>query len=117
MQKNLEQLRAAHAFQSVGTLDKRAISKLPALILNNGLLAATAFTLDGGGENRKDMKEAMNKVALHLKTRELAGASVTDGKSLVHDLAGRDSADLQRATSEALSYLAYLKRFAVKGED
>ncbi len=114
--KNLEQIRAAHALQSVGTLDKRAISKLPAMIVNNGLLAATAFTLDGGGENRKDMKDAMNKVALHLKARGLVAASVTDGKSLVTDLANCDSANLQRATGEALCYLAYLKRFAVKGE-
>ncbi len=116
-QKNLEQVRAAHALQSVGKLDKRAISKLPAMIVNNGLLAATAFTLDGGGENRKDMKEAMNKVALHLKARELVATSVTDGKSLITDLANRDSADLQRATSESLRYLGYLKRFATKGED
>jgi CRISPR-associated protein Cmr5 len=117
MQQNLEQLRAAHALQNVGTLDKRAISKLPAMILSNGLLAATAFSLDGGGDNRRDMKEAMNKVALHLRARELTGPSVTDGKSLVTDLANRGSADLQQATNEALRYLAYLKRFAVKGED
>lgn len=117
MPKNLEQLRAAHALQNVGALDKRAISKLPALIINNGLLAATSFTLDGGGDNRKDMKEAMNKVALHLKARGIVATTVTDGNSLVNDLASRDSADLQRATNEALCYLSYFKRFAVKRED
>lgn len=115
--QNLEQIRAKHALAHVGGLDKRAISKLPALILNNGLLAATAFTLDGGGENRKDMKGAMDRVALHLRDRKLVADRVADAQALVADLTQRNSADLQRAADETLAYLGYLKRFAVKGRD
>lgn len=115
--QNLEQLRAKHALAHVGELDKSAISKLPALILNNGLLAATAFTLDGGGDNRSQMKSAMDLVARHLQERDLVGKSVRDGKTLIADLTSRDSIVLQRAATEALAYLSYLKRFATKSEE
>jgi len=115
--QNLEQLRAKHALANVGELDKSAISKLPALILNNGLLAATAFTLDGGGDNRAQMKTAMDLVAHYLRERSLVGASVSDGRTLIADLTSRDSIALQGAATEALAYLSYLKRFATKSKE
>jgi CRISPR/Cas system CMR-associated protein Cmr5 small subunit len=40
------------------------------------------------------------------------GLGTTDG--LIQDLSQRKSIDLQRATSEALAYISYLKRFAQK---
>jgi CRISPR-associated protein Cmr5 len=111
--QNLEQIRAAHAFKKATNLDKRAVNKLPAMIVNNGLLAASAFANDG---DRDGLRDAMNAVAEHLKSQgHITGNADTGG--LIKDLASRSSTDLQRSTAEALAYIAYLKRFATKGAD
>ncbi|MBI4623844.1 MAG: type III-B CRISPR module-associated protein Cmr5 [Verrucomicrobia bacterium] len=113
--KNLEQLRAAAALAPSQNLDRSAISKLPALILSNGLLATSAFCIsDGGGDNKKDMKRALDATAGHLAARGLIGAAINSANGIITDLSARDAIDLQRATSEALAFLAYLKRFAEK---
>ena len=41
--QNLEQIRAARALADQSKTTKRDVTKLPALIVNNGLLAATAL--------------------------------------------------------------------------
>lgn len=111
--QNLEQIRAAAALKPAEGLDRSAVNKLPALIIANGLLAAAAFCqAEGGGENRKGMKRAMDAIAAHLAGQGRLGASVKTTEALIEDLAHRDSYDLQQATTEALAYLAYLKRFA-----
>jgi len=121
--KNLEQLRAAHAHQHVGTLKRKDVAKLPALILNNGLLAAAAFVTD---EKRGPMKLAMNAVADHLAERGLVNkldledgtSEKPDTEAMLQDLAERpDATPLQRATAEALAYLSYLKRFAATDKE
>jgi len=111
--KNLEQIRAAAALPVALGLRRSAISKLPGLILNNGLLATAAFcNAQGGGENRIDQLTAMRAVAGHLATRGIVGNQVNDISPMIADLSARNSIDLQRATSEALAFLSYLKRFA-----
>ncbi len=113
--KNLEQVRAAAALPAVVTLGlkRSAISKLPGLILNNGLLAAAAFcNAEGGGGNRPQLKNAMGAIASHLAEREIVGNQVHDIPRMILDLSARDAIALQRATQEALAFLAYLKRFA-----
>ena len=126
--QNLEQLRAAHALKRANptstdeaakpkALDRSAINKLPALILSNGLLATTAFCIaPGGGDNKKDMKSALDAAASHLAERGLIGSDYTSAKGIIDDLSavGRTVIDLQRATAETLAYLGYLKRFAPK---
>ncbi len=113
--KNLEQLRAAHALEPAKNLDRSAINKLPALILANGLLATAAFCeAEGGGDNRSHMKRAMDATAAHLADRNLIAATKTSTKGIIEDLGNRDSHYLQRATTEALAFIAYLKRFAPK---
>jgi CRISPR-associated protein Cmr5 len=62
--KNLEQIRAAHALSAARQLDRGAVTKLPALIINNGLLATIAFTLDSS--TRKAMLDALLKIADYL---------------------------------------------------
>lgn len=117
--KNLHQLRAAHAIERAQTLDKRVVNKIPALILGNGLLPAAAFTL---GESRKEMCNAFAAIADYLWKRghlaepsgQAPGERVT---SMIRQLSGKNSAELQRATAEALAYLGFLKRFAVMGGD
>jgi CRISPR-associated protein Cmr5 len=111
--QNLEQIRAAAALEPAEGLDRSAVNKLPALIIANGLLAAAAFCqAEGGGENRKGMKSAMDAIAAHLARQKLVKDSVATTKALIEDLVRRDSYHLQQATTEALAFLAYLKRFA-----
>lgn len=113
--QNLDQIRAAAALEPAKDLNRSAISKLPGLILNNGLLAAAAFCdAEGGGGNRPQLKNAMAATARHLADRGIAARGTANIPDLIRDLSTKDSINLQRATSEALAYLAYLKRFAKK---
>ncbi len=121
--QNLEQIRAVNALEATKAadrkpLDRKAVNKLPAMIINNGLLATAAFCeAEGGGDNRKDMKEALDATAKHLAKRHFVSDNTTSTRQLIDDLAKRDSHQLQLATDEALAYIAYLKRFAKKGQN
>lgn len=117
--QNLDQIRAAAANKllplgKAHPFDRSDVVGIPALILSNGLLAAAAFCCEQGKEKRSGMKNVFDGIALHLKERGLTAA--TTGQSLISDLSVRNSLDLQRATTEALAFIAYLKRFAVKKE-
>jgi CRISPR-associated protein Cmr5 len=117
--QNLDQIRAAAADKllpqgKAHPFDRSDVVGIPALILTNGLLAAAAFCCEEGKDKRQGMKRAFDGIAEHLKSRALTAA--TTGQGLISDLATKDSLTLQRATTEALAFLAYLKRFAVKKE-
>ena len=113
--KNLDQIRAAAALEPAKTLKRAAVSKLPGLILNNGLLSAAAFCeAEGGGDNKEHLKNAMIATAKHLAARDIIASGTKDITSLIRDLSNKDSLSLQLATTEALGFLSYLKRFAVK---
>lgn len=109
--QNLDQIRASHALSAVKGegLQKKHVNKLPALIVNNGLLAAAAFTSE-----RKELGVVMDCVAEHLKkTGRLKKSS--NNSEMQKELAEGSSAALRLATDEALAYLSFLKRFA-KGD-
>ena len=113
--KNLEQIRAANALEHAKQLSRSAVNKLPAMILTNGLLATAAFcNAEGGGENRRDMREALAATAKHLAKCSIISSGVDTIEKMIEDLSQRQSSDLQRATAEALAFIAYLKRFAPK---
>ena len=109
--KNLEQIRAANALAKVGDLKRAAVSKLPAMILANGLLATAAFC-EAGGESRREMKTAMDHTAEHLLARGLLNQGPGNTAGLIANLSSGSSLQLQRATAEALAFISYLKRFA-----
>ena len=112
---NLEQIRAAAALESSKGLSRSAVNKLPALLLQNGLLATAAFCdSEGGGEGRKDIKAALDATAMHLSLRGYIAPGIRSVRELIGDLSKRDSHQLQRAAAEALAFIAYLKRFAPK---
>lgn len=114
MLQNLEQIRAVNALKHAEELDRSAVSRLPALIIANGLLATLAFCeAQGGGEGRVVMREAMNAAAKHLSRLGLlpSGGEAT-ARDLLKFLSTQDSLTLQRATQEVLAFLSYLKRFA-----
>ncbi len=113
--KNLEQIRAANALDPAKNLSRSAVNKLPAMILANGLLATAAFcNAEGGGENRADMKKALEATAKHLADRGYLAAGTSTVAEMIQDLSQRTSHELQQATAEALAFIAYLKRFASK---
>lgn len=119
--QNLKQLRAAKALETAAKTSKAAVSKLPAMILANGLLAACAFASeskkDGQTPRRREMKETLDGAAQHLSNRQL-GIAVLDGckdtGDLIRKLTGADSTHLQRATAEALAFIAYVKHFTTQ---
>ena len=116
--KNLDQIRAHNAVQCLqrrfrGQADGEVIRKIPALILNDGLLSTLAFGIQKGG----DHLEAGNVIATHLSTQGIdifaprAGQPAT-GRELLETLASQPTDTLlRRATAEALAFLNYLKRF------
>jgi CRISPR-associated protein Cmr5 len=120
--RNLEQIRAAHALGTAERTTKAAVSKLPAMIMANGLLAAAAFASekskkDSNSPKRPDLKKAMDGLAEHLARPELhlaVLANATHTEALIQRLSASTSLDLQRATAEALAYLSYVKRFTTK---
>lgn len=112
--QNLDQIRAAAALKILPegrehNFDRSDVVGIPALILTNGLLSAAAYCCEEGKETRKGMKHACEGIAGHLKERGIISST-----SLIDDLSKKDSLTLQCATAEALAFLAYLKRFALK---
>ena len=121
--QNLDQIRAAAALKAADKTSRQAVSKLPAMILQNGLLAATAFATEGkdGKPKRSEMSAAMNATASHLANPNLGITLLTGNNDAAKMTAALSSAtatslDLQRATTAALAFLAFLKRFATKDE-
>jgi CRISPR type III-B/RAMP module-associated protein Cmr5 len=128
VQHNLEQIRATNALRTASHSEsnaratKRHVSKLPAMILTNGLLGALAFASErkaGTERKRPEMNAAAVGIAQHLADPRLQLPGLTscrDADSLLQALGKLQSLDLQRATDEALAFLSYLKRFAVSPE-
>jgi CRISPR type III-B/RAMP module-associated protein Cmr5 len=120
-QRNLEQLRAAAALKTAPNTSKAAVSKLPAMILANGLLATAAFAgekkKDGKTPKRPEMKAALDGATEHLANSDLNFTVLLGAKAsedLIAKLSAADSHHLQRASAEALAFLGYVKRFTTR---
>lgn len=115
--KNLDQIRAKHALKAVQdkNFTRADVAGFPALIMQNGLLAAFAYASEDNKSTRAGLKDACDATADHLSTH---GIAVLQGKATAKDLIQAlshkpaTSLDLQRATAEALHFFGYLKRFA-----
>lgn len=84
------------------------LSGFPGLIINNGLLATLAFCKDKGTTTQHG--RIATAIAYHLNDRKIITSS--DGEDLLEKLCQADDADIIRqATTEALFFLNYLKRF------
>ncbi len=124
--KNLEQIRAAAALrfwhppqgprEASGVGGGDVVSKLPSMILANGLLATLAFATAKGGGHELLMVCVMN----HICSEELGiiprPQSREPGLKAYIELLTQGnhatSLRLQMATTEAISFLSFLKRFA-----
>ena len=122
--QNLEQIRARNALARAQDVraqnaEGNALSGYPSLIINNGLMAAVAFSIQKG----EQMQRIANAIGYHLsnlgdghqQTNLLQGQPADAGGVLAKlSAANTDALLLQRCTAEAISFLAYLKRFAAK---
>ncbi len=109
---NIDQIRARNALghpevkaDKDGKKEGDNLSGYPSLIINNGLIATLAFSVDKGGQHERIAKA----IAHHLKDRGIAQAD--NAKDLRDTLCREDSTTLRLATHEALAFLSYLKRF------
>lgn len=123
--QSLDQIRADNALIAAGLKDgpansnppskcnAKAVDKLPALIVNNGLLAASAFALKKASTDRK-LVDAMDAVAWHLSDSRIKRLSPQhrSTEQMLQHLCASSSDKLRLATTEALAFLTYLKRFA-----
>lgn len=119
--QNLEQVRAKSALTfSKSSVEKRgkdggkAIMKIPAMIMGNGLLASVAFAIeaDENGPARPGFAAIFDAIALHLSSKEIDILSAaSDAGALIEQLASSDSQTLKLATAESLAWLSYARRF------
>ena len=131
--KNLEQVRAANALRAIKRIQEHdskgkgdkggdALTGLPALIVNNGLLATLAFskskskTDKNTGEYKKSGHEVIcDEIAVHLGWEDiklLHGKHTADGLLAYLTNDDSDSMRLRLCTAETLAFLNYLRRFA-----
>ena len=110
--KNYEQIRAARAIVDgkneslLGTDGGNILSKIPTMIVADGLLAAAAFACSKGGGH----EVCMNSIFDHLAEVKILSGDGLPAK--IEQLATtQDPVLLRRATTEAIAYANYLKRF------
>ncbi len=111
--KNLEQIRAFNAINApgryAGANDGEVVKKIPALIRENGLLGAAAFAL----EKKGGYQQAFGAIIAHLADPQIGKLqSVVQLDDFIRIVSSSDSSLLRGITSESLSYLNYLCRFA-----
>lgn len=129
--QNLDQIRAKNALAAAQSKKRdrnnaetnqfefvRAdVAGFPALIIQNGLLAAFAYASEEGKTTRAGIKFACDRTAAHLAEHGIdVLRNQTTSAALIDALSRKaaTSLDLQRATSEVLAFFSYLKRFAAK---
>ncbi len=118
-QQTLQQERAASAWAQIEQVEAhlRDVKKeygslvrgLPAMILSDGLAQTLAFLLaKGKGDAKKPHQAAYEHLSAWVCQRLNAGKNM----DLLQWVLQKSSADYRRATTEALAYLHWLKRFA-----
>lgn len=124
--ENLEQRRAAHALAKAYACRKQekdgdCLPGYPSLIINSGLLATLAYSMeksvkDGRVKTETQWWAVSSAIAFHLHNLGIVTRQQgePDAASLRDALTSNrcDTFTLRRATDEALAFLGYLKRFA-----
>ncbi len=119
-QQTLDQQRAKRAWDDIQSVANRLddfrkkygslARKVPMLVLTNGLGQTLAFLRSKG---KDDQSDEHNVLFRHLSAWTISQvASNTSNESLLEWVLTQDSATYRRATTEALAYLIWLKRFA-----
>lgn len=123
--RNLEQIRAANALNAGkqnfrGVNDGQVVKKVPAMIRENGLLAALAFAVEKNdkGKLKHDGHYGIwQAIIAHLASDGINRKQNSTPEALIADLSVATAACLRDITEEALAYLNYLRRFAQEKED
>lgn len=114
LQQTKEQERAEKAWNCVVSIKDKTyadeygsvVKKVPMLILTNGLGQTLAF-LKAKGKNKDDEHEAVFSHLSEWVTKEMGWS-----KDLLTEIRERNSHDYRRATTEAIAFIGWLKRFA-----
>jgi CRISPR/Cas system CMR-associated protein Cmr5 small subunit len=125
--QNLDQIRAKSALHFASRVDRgeiraagknggEAMKKIPPMIMTNGLLASLAYAMENKAAGYSIIFDA---IAEHLAC---ADVSVTprekrNAADLTDYLSQSDSRTLKRATSEALAWLGFARRFVRSGNE
>ena len=120
----LEQQRAADALGRIKSLQKKEplfqgkfrsyVKGLPAEILTEGLGQALATHLAAaGGSNGPDAHGALYRAVSDWLCRNEAYAPYPGQANVIEGITQHDAATYRRAQWEAMSYLVWLKKFAV----
>ncbi len=126
--KNMDQIRAMNALAACDQIRRDdsggrgdqggdALTGFPALVINNGLLSALAFSQSKSKSGKSGHEIICDQIAIHLASSgiECVDSNVMDTDSLINSLVNGDSMRLRICTAEALAFLNYLRRFAKAG--
>lgn len=116
LQQTKEQERAAKAWAYIADVKGKTfegkyggrVKELPALILTNGLGQTLAFLRAKGKGN----PNAPQTLYGHLSEWVMSEIASGQQDSLLEWIIGQDSSTYRRATTEALAFTVWLKRFA-----
>ncbi len=120
--QNREQIRAAAALgfwattkSARGKNEGNTVSKIPAMIITNGLLATLAF-LKAGADGQEKLAGEICRHLRETKVTPVEGfrAGETEFDAVLRSLTSGSATHLITATAETLAYLSYLKRFQPK---
>lgn len=124
--QNLDQIRACNAYNSTrektfsGKAGGDVAKKIPALIIEHGLLGTLAFALEKNSKGRgvnSGYEAVLDTVAQHLASKgikRLPGEVKTAEKWFEFLVREADSQKLREQSDEAMNYLSYFRRFATK---
>ena len=114
--QNLNQIRARHVLEFAnagrvrGRNDGEVIKKIPPVIMNNGLMAALAYSMD---RNNQAWKSVFDAIAVHLSDKEVAmiPSDRNSAELLLDYLASKATSTMLRdVTAEAGEWLNFARR-------
>jgi len=122
LQKTLEQDRARRAWRCVQEVTSRSqdfqkkygslARKAPMLILTNGLGQTLAFLRAKGKDDSSNEHTVLFRQLSNWVLDQVGTDTKTDNSDLLQWVLEHDSVTYRRATTEALAFLTWLKRFA-----
>lgn len=115
--QNLNQIRArtaltAGAKEISGKEGGDVVKKVPAAIINHGLLSALAYSRDN--ESWEDLFNRLAKLHLSDRAIGLLDPAEASRDGLLQKLVNSDSQTLKLVTAETLAWMEYARRFIKK---
>ena len=114
--QNLNQIRARHVLDFANSVIVRGqeggvvIDKIPPVIMNNGMMAALAYSMD---KKQASWRKVFDAIAIHLASLEIAmiPADKNSAELLLDYLASDASSTMLRdITAEAFEWLNFARR-------